>query len=596
MEKQDRINGFYKFEELAKDSSSANRIFLLLPPDAVGPGEQSQWTYAEAYETMLKHAAWLQREHGVQRNEIVAMDFTNKPQFIWIWFALWSLGAQPAFINCNLRDKAFSHCVRISTARLLLIDANIREVLTDETRQDLGPDDKGRSIDPVVVDDSTTQAILNTTPYRAPNEVRSGVVNSDSAMLIYTSGTTGLPKAAIVSWLKPHSGYYFWKGPMELDATSRYYSPMPLYHSAASILCVTSCIGAGCTYVMGPHFSPKRFMKQVAESKATHMQYIGEMCRYLMSSPSTPYDKAHVCRLAFGNGLRPDVWQPFKDRYGITTIVEFYGATEGPGSSAVNSKNSFTLGSIGKSGLLARALGRSQQAIVKFDHEADAPWRDPKSGLCTRAAHDEPGELMSALDPESIKEKYQGYFGNAKSSDSKILRDVFKKGDAWYRTGDLLRRDAEGRTYFSDRIGDTFRWKSENVSTAEVSEALSTHPAVREANVYGVQLPGHDGRAGCAALLLREGQAMDDALKRDLAAHVRKRLPKYAVPLFLRLVAGELEVTGTIKQTKVKLRNEGVDPAQVCGDEVVWLPKAGEGYKGFGDKGWESLVRGQVRL
>lgn len=337
-------------------------------------------------------------------------------------------------------------------------------------------------------------------------------------------------------------------------------------------------------------------MKQAAETEATAMQYIGEMCRYLTVAPPTPYDRAHKIRVAFGNGLRQDVWQPFKDRFGLDTIVELYGATEGIGALLNVSRNNFSQGAIGRTSLVSGFLSNLSQALLKFDHEADEPWRDPKTGLCKRSAYDEAGEFVAKLDPRAVDDKFLGYLGNEKATNSKIFRDVFAKGDAWYRTGDLMRQDREGRMWFVDRIGDTFRWKGENVSTAEVSEALGSHPAVSEANVYGVALPGHDGRAGCAAVLLREGQTLSDAQGQSLAAHVRKQLPKYAVPLFLRLVKGELEITGTVKQTKVQLRNEGVDPEKVGEDELLWLPNAHEGYKPFSKNDWQSLEAGKAKL
>jgi acyl-CoA synthetase (AMP-forming)/AMP-acid ligase II len=598
IENADRVNIFYLFESLAKDPKTGNRTFILLPPDAADSHQQTAWTYAEAYDNVLQYAAWLREEYKIEKNEVVAMDFTNKPQFVWTWFALWSLGAIPAFINTNLRNKAFVHSVQVSTTRILFVDPNIRDVLSDESTSELQASNEGRGIEIVVLEETTEQAIKRKTPYRAPNEARSGKTMKDSALLIYTSGTTGLPKAAHVPWDKTRGSAIAVGNLLQLKPEDRYFSAMPLYHTAASILCVSAILGVGCTYVMAPKFSPRTFMRQVVETDATAIQYIGEMCRYLTVAPPTPYDRAHKLRVAFGNGLRQDVWQPFKDRFGIDTIIELYGATEGIGAQFNISRNDFSRGAIGRYNLISGLLNDLSQALVKFDHDADEPWRDPSTGLCKRSQYNEPGEFVAKLDPKAIQDKFLGYLGNQKATDSKILRDVFAKGDAWYRTGDLLRQDREGRMWFVDRIGDTFRWKGENVSTAEVSEALGSHPAVKEANVYGVQLPGHDGRAGCAALLLRDGQSMDDALRRDLAAHVKKQLPKYAVPLFLRLVKGELEITGTVKQTKVQLRNEGVDPVQVGEDEIFWLPSQGaqDAYKPFSKQDWETLGSGQAKL
>jgi acyl-CoA synthetase (AMP-forming)/AMP-acid ligase II len=595
VEKNDQVNMFYMFEAQAKDSKAASRPFLLLPPDGSDPNKQTVWTYAEAYEMVLRYAAYLREEYKVQKNEVVAMDFTNKPQFLWMWFALWSLGAIPAFINTNLRDKAFVHSVRVSTGRILFVDPSIREVLSDSAASELAASNDGRGIETVILEETTHNDILKRTPYRAPNEARSGRKMKDSALLIYTSGTTGLPKAAHVPWDKPRGAAMGVGKILQLRPSDRFFSAMPLYHTAASLLCVCATVGVGCTYVMSPRFSPRTFMRQATETEATAMQYIGEMCRYLTVSPPTPYDRAHKLRVAFGNGLRQDVWQPFKDRFALDSIVELYGATEGIGATVNVSRNTFSRGAIGRTSLISGVINNLGQALLKFDNEAEEPLRNPRTGLCSRSAYDQPGEFVAKLDPKAIKDKFLGYLGNEKATNSKILRDVFTKGDAWYRTGDLLRQDSEGRLWFVDRIGDTYRWKGENVSTAEVSEALGSHPSVREANVYGVTLPGHDGRAGCAALLLRDGQTLDESLRRDLAAHVRKQLPKYAVPLFLRLVKGELEITGTVKQTKVQLRNEGVDPESVGEDQVLWLPGQ-DGYEPFAKKDWEALVGGQAKL
>ena len=588
------MNCFYTFEDFAKDPKSASRSFLAIPQEPGHKG-QTEWSYAESYELVLKYARWLKDTHGVQKNEIIAMDFKNSPQFVWLWFALWSLGAQPAFINTNLRDNAFIHCVKISSARLLILDPELGDAMTDEARSQFAPDDKGRAVETVVLDSALEQHIHSLTPYRAPNEARSGAMAADASLLIYTSGTTGLPKAANVNWGKPRSGMLVWYRLLEMKASDRYFTAMPLYHSSASLLGVCQVLGSGSTIIVSSKFSPRTYMKQVSETKATIMQYIGEMCRYLVSSPPSPYDRAHSVRTAFGNGMRPDVWQRFKDRFGIANICEFYGATEGPAASSVFSRNDFLRGTIGRSGLLLHTLFGGNAVLVRHDHETDEPWRDPKTGFCVKVSKEESGELMHPLDPENVEEKFQGYFGNDKASSSKILRNVFKKGDAYYRTGDLQKRDYDGRIWFMDRIGDTFRWKGENVSTAEVAEALGSHPALKEANVYGVQLPNHDGRAGCAAIGLTDGQTIDNNLTTQLASHARQRLPKYAVPIFLRVMK-EFEVTGTFKHQKVSLRNQGVDPSNTGEDEILWLPPGADKYTRFNEPEWKRIVGGEAKL
>ncbi|EME50047.1 hypothetical protein DOTSEDRAFT_68786 [Dothistroma septosporum NZE10] len=595
LEKQDRINQFYRLEEWATNPKSADRVFLAVPQDDANPKSRIEWTYAEAYDVVLKYARWLKEELGVKRGEIIAMDFKNKPQFIWMWFALWSLGAMPAFLNSNLRDNAFIHCVKISTTRLLVLDHELQEALTDEAKAQFGPDEKGRAIDTIILDQQLELRIESLSPFRAADEERAGATATSPAILIYTSGTTGLPKAANVSWTKPISGEFFFARILGLTAEDRYFTAMPLYHSSASILGVSQVFGPGCTIVVGPKFSPRTLMKTATETRATVMQYIGEMCRYLVTSPLSPYDRAHNLRLAFGNGMRPDVWQKFKDRFDIQTVVEFYGATEGPGASFVYSNNDFLRGAIGQQGLISRTVFGANQVLVKHDHETDLPYRDPKTGFCTRVKSNEVGELIYPLDPANVNDKFQGYYGNEKATTGKIISDIFQKGDVYYRSGDLQRRDVDGRWWFVDRIGDTYRWKGENVSTAEVSEALGSHSALQEANVYGVQLPNHDGRAGCAAIGLSEGRTLDDALAAELASHTRKRLPKYAVPLFLRVLS-EFEVTGTLKHQKVSLRNEGVDPSKTGDDVLFWLPPNSDRYVQFNRNDWERIVAGSAKL
>jgi acyl-CoA synthetase (AMP-forming)/AMP-acid ligase II len=374
---------------------------------------------------------------------------------------------------------------------------------------------------------------------------------------------------------------------------------MPLYHSSAALLGTLNVLGSGAAVCIGRKFSTKLFWPEVRASKATIIQYVGETCRYLLAAPpqidpatGANLDIQNNVRIAFGNGLRPDVWNAFKERFGIETIAEFYAATEGTGGSWNLSRNDFTLGAVGKVGFLNRTFLGGQSAIVAVDWEKEEPYRDPKTGLARKVAPNEPGELLLTLDAADIEKGFQGYFNNKKATSGKILRSVLVKDDAYFRTGDVIRKDSEGRSYFVDRIGDTFRWKSENVSTNEVSEVMGYHAAVHEANVYGVELPHHDGRAGCAAVILAEPPS--EQLMKSLAEHV-KALPKFAVPLFLRITDGGGPITGTNKQQKHTLRAEGVSPEKVVGsDQIYWL-KNGT-YAPFTKADWEELNGGRVKL
>ena len=590
--KKDQINGWYPVESNALNPKIANGIFMIY--------ENKSWTFKETYDMSLRYAGWLHGTLGVKPKEIVAVDFMNSPEFIFITLGLWSLGAIPAYINYNLTGPALVHCVKISTARMLLVDPNISHKLTDEVKSEFAsPTFRNGSfpLEIVTLDKGFATSLPYFPPYRAPDSARSEVTGRSPAGLIFTSGTTGLPKAAIMPWERFGQGLFVasWQGlrPCYTKKPDRYYTCMPLYHASALLCCFGACLSSGTTMVLGHKFSSKNFWNEVKQSDATIIQYVGETLRYLLANPPSPADKDNKVRLAFGNGLRPDVWDKFKERFDVETIAEFYSATEGTSGSWNYSSNSFASGAIGRNGAIAEILLGKEVVIVKLDWETEQPWRDPTTGLCKKVPRGQLGELLYAVDAENIEAKFAGYFKNEKANESKIVRDIVKKGDAFFRTGDVVRWDKEGRWYFSDRIGDTFRWKSENVSTAEVGEVLGRHASVVEANVYGVELPTHDGRAGCAAILLNTTQP-DQATFDSIAQHASRNLPSYAVPVFLRVVR-EIVATGTNKQQKHVLRLEGVDPAKVVEtDQVYWL--SGGTYVPFEKKNWDEITAGKVRL
>ncbi|MCJ1412886.1 hypothetical protein MMC19_006986 [Ptychographa xylographoides] len=594
-QKTDRVNRFYALEDHAQSRSTANHPFIVY--------EGKSYTYKETYNIVLKYAAWLKTEYSIAPKEIVALDFMNSPKFVFIWLAIWSLGANPALINYNLTSEPLLHCVRTSTARIIFFDDEIEHNFSDSVRSALQSSDfrdgKG-PVEMVRLDAAMERVVMSTDGIREPDSSRAGADNHQMAILIYTSGTTGNPKPAIIPWVRTCTGGDILHNWMGLKKSDRFYTCMPLYHSTATILGLLPCLHIGSTLILGHKFSNKTFWPEVRGMDATIIQYVGETCRYLLTAPpqtdpttGEDLDKKNNVRIAFGNGLRPDVWQKFKDRFEIDTIAEFYGATEGASASWNFSSNEFSRGAIGRFGTLGRLLMKKKQAIVELDWETETARRDPEnSDFCTKVQLGSPGELLYAVDPAAIHINYQGYFNNEKATSSKIMRDVFTKGDAWFRTGDVARFDSEGRLWFSDRIGDTFRWKSENVSTNEVAEVVGHHPAIVDANVYGVELPNHDGRAGAIAVVFN--RPADQNLMDSLAAHAHEKLPRYAVPLFLR-VTKEAQATGNNKQQKHVLKKEGVDPDKVhVEDRLFWLRNGT--YTEFTKKDWQSLHSGEVKL
>ncbi|KAK3367520.1 hypothetical protein B0H63DRAFT_442167 [Podospora didyma] len=587
-ESRGRLNLFYRLEDLALSSSDKNRIFLRF--------EDKTYTYAQAYDTVLRYANFLKVKRGVKKGEFIALDFQNNDTFLFLILALWSLGAKVALINYNLSGKPLLHCVKKATTRLMLVDPAIADSVGQDVRSEL-PD-----VSFEVVTPELELQMLAMEADRTQEDGRRNAKGTDMAMLIFTSGTTGLPKAAIIPWAKITVVAGFtsrWVGTKPSDV---FYSAMPLYHSTAMLLGFAHALEAGATYAMSRKFSTSHFWEDVRKHDANIIQYVGETCRYLLSVPpgvdpvtGENLDRKHNVRVALGNGLRPDVWSKFRERFGIETIDEFYAATEGNFAIWNKSRNDFSLGAVGRSGAIYNMiLGRSI-AIVKTDHETELPTRDPKTSFCHRVSTGEPGELLFKLPPKDVNSRFQGYYGDKDATSKKVMTSVFSTGDAWFRTGDVVRWDKENRVYFNDRIGDTFRWKSENVSTAEVAQCVGLHPAIMESNVYGVQIPGHEGRAGCAAVIFKDGVAPSAETLKTLAEHVQDGLPKYALPLFIRVIKnGGLQTTGTNKQQKYGLRNEGVDPKKTGDDDIFWLK--GGSYLRFSSKEWKALQGGKVKL
>ena len=624
-EKADRLNFFYLLEEHASNKSSADRPFLMY--------EGQSWTYKESYDIVLRYGAWLKKTHKVEKGEVVCIVLMNSPTFIFLWLGIWSIGALPAFINYNLTADPLVHSLTVSGARVAVVDVDVRKNFSSEVMSALAAKtNSGRQpMSIVFLEKHVEQDILSTPPHREPDSIRGGNKRRDMTLLIYTSGTTGLPKPAILSLTKFFLASKFFTHWLSMTVNDRYYTVrsryilkhvsdtiltkcqcMPLYHTSAALLGFGPTLVRGSTLIIGRRFSTAKFWPEVRQHQATIIQYVGETLRYLLAAPpqrdptsGEDLDRAHYVRAAFGNGLRPDVWERFKDRFGIETIGEFYGSTEGPGALWNLSSNTHTSGAIGRNGSLAGLGLKKETAIVAVDWDTEAPARDPKNhDFCIPVKSNEPGEMLQRIDANDPKAKFAGYFKNSDATEKKILRDVLVKGDAYFRTGDVVRWDSEGRWWFCDRIGDTFRWKSENVSTAQVSEVLGAHPRILEANVYGVAVPHHDGRIGCAALVFDNGDGLQKApgggvadvsvsILEDLANHARSRLPSYAVPGFLRVV-NEMEATGNNKQQKTGLRKQGVDPAAAGGDKLFWL--RGGKYVPFGPSEWEKLNGGGVRL
>jgi fatty-acyl-CoA synthase len=516
--------------------------------------DRERFSFTALAARMNQYARWAARA-GVASGETVALMMGNRPEYFAIWLGLTQMGAIVALVSPDLRAPALAHALKVSGARRILAAAECAEVSAEAIASLGGPVElwthgegspHGRRIDLAV-------ACEDGRPLEA--DERRAVTLSDRALRIFTSGTTGLPKAAEVTHRRIVVWSHWFAGLAGLTGGDRLYNCLPMHHSVGGGVAIGAPLVFGGSVAIAERFSARGFWSDVARWDCTAFQYIGELCRYLAAAPGRPEDRQHKLRLAIGNGLSGDVWRTLLDRFGPIRVLEFYASTEG------NVWLYNVEGRIGAIGRVPPYVALSEPiALARFDPDAQRPFRGA-DGFCERAATDEPGEALGRIgdDPSA---RFEGY-SEAGETEKKILRDVFEPGDAWMRTGDLMRRDADGFYVFVDRIGDTFRWKGENVATSEVVAALGACPGVIGAIVYGVAVPGADGRAGMA-LLRTDGRFDLAALPSRLEV-----LPPYARPLFLRLAQEDISSTATFKPQRRRYVDEGFDPAAT--DDPIYV-------------------------
>lgn len=522
-------------------------------------------TYRELNEAAnrVAHAAI---RAGLQTGDVVALSMENRPEFLTTWMGFAKLGVTVALLNTNVRGQPLRHALETTRARLLVIGseclaqldslagdlAGVRSVwLARDPADRSGPSDASDIAGPPHA--ASLTALLLDMPATNPDPtVREKLVAGDDLFYMFTSGTTGLPKAARLSHMRylgvgdgmsAVGGY----GPDDVIACV-----LPLFHGAGGMVVISSALSKGAAVMLRRKFSASRFWEDARRYGVTGFQYVGEICRYLVNQPPSPDDRNHKVRTMMGAGLGPGVWKQFQERFGVKDILEGWSSTEA-NTSLTNLDN--RPGACGRIPFKERHNGR----LIRYDVENDCHPRNP-DGTCIECGPHEVGEFIGMIPnlPNSGAGRFEGYT-SANETEKKILRNVFRPGDAWYRSGDLLYHDEDDYYYFVDRIGDTFRWKSENVSTQEVAEVLSTFAGVQIANVYGVKIPGAEGRAGMAALLLRDPAAFDPRGFYDFTA---QHLPHYAAPVFVRLVR-DADLTATFKLRKVDLQRQGYDPSSV---------------------------------
>jgi len=537
-------------------------------------------TYGEFDALANRYASW-GRSQRLRRGQTVAILLPNRPDYIAAWYGLNKIGVVCALINNHLAGPALVNCLVLSTATVVVVDEETAPSL-EAVRAQIDYPITVWTLGMAQGDERDLRTALKGSSSVRPDRAlaREGLVARDTALYIFTSGTTGMPKAARITHMRVQLYMRGFEAATGARPDDRIFCALPLYHATGGLCAMGAALLSGSLFIVTRKFSATAFWPEVNAAKATMFVYIGELCRYLVNQPPDERDRENGIRLVFGNGLRPDVWRKLRTRFRIPQVLEFYGSTEG-NVSMFNFDG--RLGAIGRSPKYLRRFFNIR--LVRFDVEKEDVVRAP-DGLCIEANPGEIGECIGEIGQDA-RRSYAGY-ADAAATQKKVLHDVFKSGDAWFATGDLMLQDKDGYFYFVDRIGDTFRWKGENVSTTEVAERLGTAPGVKEATVYGVQVGDMDGRAGMASLVT--GPEFDiKGLKQVLDAE----LPAYAQPVFIRLQP-DIETTGTFKYRKVDLVADGFDPERV--HEPLYYRDPTRGYVKLSKPTYAKIISGGARL
>ena len=519
------------------------------PNDIAFIFEGDEITWKEADEQTNKYAGFL-KSQNISNGDCFAILMDNSPDFLMLLLASFRVGSLAALINTTVSGEGLKHVIGISDVKLITAGAShlekLNSALGDSDLKNIpifGMEDNEKIPDQVEDIKKLSKQFSTFIPYQP--------IMKDVAAYIFTSGTTGLPKAALVDHAKlvkgSFAGHFLC---FNFNKNDRLYMTLPLYHSTGLILGWAASLRSGCTNVIKSKFSASDFWNDVKKHNVNKFIYVGELCRYLMNLPPSEGDKDNPITQISGNGLRPDIWESFQKRFNINKIVEIYGATEAVG---------MTINSFGRSGMIGRK--RSDSTIIHCNKDDGSPILNDK-GFCTKVSEGETGLYIQKI---SSSAKFQGYL-DTQASNKKILQNVFKTGDQYFNTGDLITLHDNNWLSFADRVGDTYRWKSENVSTMEVAAILNNASGVMDCNVYGVQVDSAEGKAGMAAM-----NVSDEFSFKSFIEHVDKNLNTFQKPYFLRLTK-EMQTTGTFKHQKEDLKKQGFDPSLIK-DKLYFLKK-----------------------
>ena len=545
----------HSFEETVTKFGSNNFIYF----------ENEKWTYNQTNEAANVLANKL-IDDGVKHGDRVVLFMENRPNYIISILALNKIGAIGVLINTSLTGNPLIHCINSSDSKKCIVGAELASSL-EEVLDEINV--KNKSDIYWVKDGSNYECpewasdldkLIDTS--KSNNlSITNKVTAKDTAFYIFTSGTTGVPKAALFPNAKIiAASVNISKGGYRIDSSDCMYNCLPLYHSTGLMLGLCACVQVGAATFIRRKFSASAFWKEAKQFNTTAFVYVGELCRYLSFQEPSEEEVNNPISKMVGNGLRPDLWDCFRNRFNVERIVEIYGASEG---------NALFMNLLNKDETIG--MTNAKVGIFKYDVAEDKLVKDKNDKYIEVDDH-QPGLLLVEIGPNAI---YNGYT-DKKASEEKVVKNVLVEGDRWFNTGDLVKTMdvgfSLGREHyqFVDRVGDTFRWKSENVSTNEVAEILNSFEHVNMANVYGVKVPKSEGRAGMVAFNCN----LDEFNWDDFSSFVIEKLPSYAQPIFVRIIE-ELETTGTFKLKKNDLREEAYHLDKVNGNQV-FIKKPGQ--------------------
>ncbi len=526
--------------------------------------EEQKYTYTELnqWANQISH---YYLSLGAKKGDVIAVMIENRSELVACIVALAKIGVTAALVNTSQVGKVLAHSINLVNPIAVIVGEECRVAVDDirkelsvaperlhwfadqATRVDAGKAPKGFQ--------NLAQLIEQFPKFNPPTT--QSVKGKDGLFYIYTSGTTGLPKAVIFTNSRWTLAYGTYGHILNLTPDDVMYVTLPLYHATGTVVCWCGVIAGAATLAIRRKYSTSSFWKDVQKFDASAIGYVGELCRYLMDAPTSDLEKGHRVTKMIGNGMRPNIWDKFKERFGIEEVLELYASSEGN----VGFSNVFNFDN-------TVGFSPTPYAVIQFDKEKNEPIRNQK-GWCIKVKKGEVGLLVGKITRRS---PFDGYTDPEKNK-SVIIKDMFKHGDAYFNTGDLVRDIGFRHAQFVDRLGDTFRWKGENVSTTEVENMVSEYSKISEAVVYGVEIPNTNGRAGMAAITLNPNAVLDEQDCKNMLTEFKKSLPSYAVPLFLR-IQQQVETTGTFKYQKSKLKEQGFDPEKTSDRILVWLPSS----------------------